>query len=410
MKKYFPYLYHLFYWVGALMMIVGNFFIIRHLSVANIGLLVFGIGWVLQVIIDRKIPNRSYSPWIMFCFWGLILVQLIGILINNESPAVMRYVLSVPSIIFGYSAISALAPVKPIQFYTLCFYAFIITCVIIDTITCYNYVNLIYIHHAEGLHPTWVNLIDMLYDKIIPFFFYHHTLGVLNVFGLLLIFALVVNKQVFFTPLEKYIQWVFAAIILVFIHLLSARIAIFCFYVIALAAVYYYRENLKWKSIFLIGTIVLAITVLGFAFIPMMNTKIWLTINEIKYYFNASTDQIISGPIYRLKFQLEAIQLIKQNFLTGIGFEQKDAIHINPHNMFLFYAISIGVPLTLLFAILTYLPIFMVRNTVTFPIIGIFIIHTFYSLTDNGMDILLYLYFYAFWVPFMFQYRKVLLQ
>lgn len=396
--------------LAACVLVFGNFVIKKHITLPSICLAVLGGGSLLHFIVARKL-SFAFDWKILACFWGIFFSYVLISLINNLSAEDAEWILKFKSIILGYSAAVFIINWHSKKQYYAVFMSFVLTNTVFACITIYNYYDIIYTHHGAGLHPTWINFIDMMYDKIIPFQMYHHLLSVFTVFSINLICECLHKKMFLINKYEKYLQISLLIFLVGFLHFLSARIGILLFYIGLIVILVYFTYTkkivVKYSLAALASMILILIT--SYAYVPTFRIKADLTANEILFYVVSDANTIENGPQYRLKPFFGAFKSIAKFPLKGIGNDQvkpKAVANLMPHNIYVFYAMFYGVPLAILIALFTFLPLVIQKMTVNSGLVFIYLLHILYSFTDNTLELKVYFYFFSFWMPFMFCYHN----
>lgn len=396
--------------LAACVLVMGNFIIARHITLPLIGLAVMAGCAVVSYILNKKI-EVSFDWKILLCLWAIYGAYYAACMYNQEVAETTNFFMTFKSVILGYSAVVFITNWKDLKCYYAVFLTFILTNSVLAFITVYNYVDLIYIHHAEGLHPSWVNFIDMLYDKIIPYHIYHHLLSIFTVFSIYLCFVCLSLKVYLLGRFERILLIFLLIFLIAFIHFLSARIGLLIFYfwviIYIIQMVRKYKVQLSYITPILL--MLLLIFSLIYTFIPTIHVKAQLTFNELSYYVQSDYEQIKNGPDYRLKSYFIAIEDIKNAPLHGIGYEnivEKLKGKAHPHNIYLFYGVFFGLPLAVAIALFTYLPLFFAKRPLEVSILVLYAMHTLYSFTDVSLEIKTYFYFFSFWLPFMMCYQN----
>jgi hypothetical protein len=389
--------------LSASVLVMGNFLINRHITLPSIGLAVLGGCVILKMIIERKISS-AFDIRMLICFWAIFGIFCFACYFKKK-------VLTFKSIILGYSLIAFFFTWKDKRQYYAVFMAFILTNTVFAIITLYNYYDLIYVHKAQGLDITWVNFIDMMYDKIIPSHLYHHLLSVFTVFSIYLCYNCLAKNLYLINKAEKYLQVFLLVFLAGFLHFLSARIGLLLFYIGLISWIFYSLGQRRSSIIYLITALfIVSALLLAFYFIiPTIKIKTALTFNEISFYMHSDYNEILNGPNYRLKTYLSAIEDIRQSPIHGIGSGQISEKIKNmslPHNIYLFYSLFLGLPVAIALLIFTYTPLFFIKKRIGVSVLVIYFIHTIYGLTDMSLEIREYFYFFSFWLPFMISYEE----
>ncbi|MBY0425669.1 MAG: O-antigen ligase family protein [Cytophagales bacterium] len=404
-----------FYAVCFSVLIAGFFIYGIHGALQNIVFGLLGGTLILRYILLGKF--ELYLPKNSLLVYALIYVVFVGIfLLNYNESSEFAHSCSNKVLILLFPLLFSFYPLQNRGMHFFYFWVFA-TCTLIECgWASYNY----YLDLTGPQLHTWSSVIHVY---LIPFRIMHHHLGVLVdcVIFLLAYMGLYYFKEKKFLGLLVVVGYV--SVLILFLHLLGARLSLVIFYgAIFLVFIYYvFTVNNLWVNI----SMFLALLLLGVVFVlstkklDTLNKKITETIvdiNSIKEN-GPNPDHNISGRIYSAYI---GIDFIKMNPWKGYGYynyeslfaeyyakyhpEFREDIRLLPANQVIRYLVCIGIPLTVLLVFFLWSPLFLNANYLKILFIGFYAIVFLYCMVEFPLEDNNFFYFFSFMSPWLLHF------
>ncbi|PSK93991.1 O-antigen ligase family protein [Taibaiella chishuiensis] len=239
------------------------------------------------------------------------------------------------------------------------------------------------------------------------------------VLGLHLIFYLFSEKNSFLLKgAEKALLVLWSVAAIAYIHIQAAKSGMLCLYlliIIYIVARYIRkRPGLGFAFLFLLG----AASIIGGMTIPSIKSQVKNIVKEQKMWESNNTAQFnnASSFVPRLISYKVALELIRDQPLTGVGTGDVKAeidkkykaeypgmseyFRLIPHNQFIFTALVVGIPLSLLLVLLVFAPLMrQTRNVYTVATLMImFVGLSIEPMLEVQNGVFVYLFFTLFWM------------
>lgn len=396
---------YFFAFCGISMIASSYFYIENHIAIPNIGLGAIGVAVVSAYFAGLKVNNSKYD-WIAYLsLIAIFICYLTSVLINNDDNnlVILRY----RGYIVGCVFCLMFLPILNRIFYKYIIFAFVLNLVVI-CILCIN--NYYFIALREGFQSKFL-IIEYFYYYIIPFHVWHHSLSFFLLVGVIFLLYLLTTKVYYLNIYEKIVAYFSIFLFVITMHIIVSRASLAMLYAIFLYNIIKHYYDIKGV---VVGIFILSFVCLLYFQLGSFKNKVDNSIRDFTHLFEGE----LSTSDYRLYSYKISFEIIESHFWKGVALSQttkyyNDVVRekyptislIRPHNEFLYNAVTMGVPIALLFMLAMYVPFLLFKRNKL--IVGFFISLSLYMLIDSPMNIREFYYFYCFIVPFIIHIKKL---
>jgi len=391
--------------LSPITIVCSNFSATYHIAIPNIALAT-GIAASILVMILNKEVKFNLSPKIFIFSIGFVAIYFIACIINNETSNTIIDQIRYRSIIIGYTILIFIMPKLNANQIRMVLWAFALTVFILEIVFCRNYYIYAILEKGKSFYnPEWRFSMDRITMYISPFKILNHAF---SIYAFMSIGFLYYVYQTTNIKIEKIASIFFITISIIFIHFMGSRIGLFCLYSTSIYMLYKTNSISITYKLTILGLMIL-IAVASFEYVPTFRDKILRTSSE----FNDGV--LYNGAANRMFSYKVGIDIVREHFWKGVSLGKTNSFFVEyyklhypnlkeydyarPHNQFLFNAALWGVPLTILFIIIMYCPLFI--SKISFLLGSFYYGITIYMLFDMPFSLRECFFVIAFFIPFL---------
>lgn len=353
-----------------------------------------GMGLIfLSAIIHPEIFGNVKSFFTQKIWWIVSLLFFIyllsGVYTENHTAYFERLKIRTPFLLLPV-AFASLPAIKRNDYLNL-FYFFLLLITVSAVISTIRY----YKNFDE---------INILYfqSKVLPTPIHHIRYSLMVVFAIATGFYLIINSYYIYSRFEKIIFILITAFLIFYLHILSSRISLLVFYLLAISgAIYYFVKLKKWLLLSIALVLLLVTPFFSYHFLDSFKHRVWNTQMDIKIASEGGNANYWSIGKRFVAWTI-AWKIFKSNPVWGVGVgdlkdemityyqrdykEFQDWSWILPHNQFLHYLASFGILGFLVYAGSLFYPLFYQRNWTDYFFLIHFLIFFVSLFTESTLE------------------------